>query len=162
MVKYLGHGSLRNNGQLHIDLLVTTMSQPPATASSTRALSAILPQIAAGRSYEAHQKARTFASRYIKAEQYDVAIEVLYESAREMLKAGQAGSGIDLAGMLLDVYEKADIKVDDVSKGEDCPESVAVLSLNTILAGRLTQLIALTGSAGQWRNTLISKSLAFV
>lgn len=106
------------NTQSRTGISANTMSQNPASASSTRALSAIIPQIASGHSYEAHQKARTFAARYIKSGQYDTAIEVLYESAREMLKAGQTGSGVDLTGMLLDVYEKADIGVDDVSRGE--------------------------------------------
>ena len=43
-------------------------------ASSSRALNAILPQIATA-PYEAHQKARTFAARYVKSNQLDAAIE---------------------------------------------------------------------------------------
>ncbi|KAG5638542.1 hypothetical protein H0H81_012042 [Sphagnurus paluster] len=111
-------------------------------SSSSRALNAILPQIAAS-PYEAHQKARTFASRYMKSGQYETAIDVLFQSARELLKTGQAGSGIDLAGFLLDVYE---------AKGE---------IVNDETRGRLTQLIALTGPTGSWRKTLIDKSIAW-
>ncbi|KAG6864867.1 hypothetical protein C0991_006721 [Blastosporella zonata] len=111
-------------------------------SSSSRALNAILPQIATA-PYEAHQKARTFASRYTKSGQYDTAIDVLFQSARELLKTGQAGSGVDLAGFLLEVYD---------TKGETVSEESR---------GRLTQLIALTGSAGAWRKTLIDKSLAW-
>ncbi|KAF8589875.1 DUF410-domain-containing protein [Ramaria rubella] len=114
---------------------------PPAPSSS-RALAAILPQIPTA-PYEAHQKARTFASRYVKAAQYDIAIDVLFQSARELLKVGQQGSGTDLAGFLLDVYE---------SKGEVVTEESR---------GRLTQLIALTGPAGSWRKTLIDKSVVW-
>ena len=86
---------------------------PASAASSARALNAILPLISSGQPYEAHQKARTFASRYTKSAQYDTAIDVLFQSARELLKTGQQGSGVDLAGFLLDVY---------VSKGEGISE----------------------------------------
>ena len=90
---------------------------PAPTASSSRALTAILPLITSGQPYEAHQKARTFASRYSKSGQYDVAIDVLFESARELLKAGQCGSGVDLAGFMLDVYESKGEVVCDESRG---------------------------------------------
>ena len=89
---------------------------PPAPSSS-RALAAILPQIASGQAYEAHQKARTFASRYVKSAQYDTAIDVLFQSERELLKAGQPGSGTDLASFLLDVYESKGERVTDESRG---------------------------------------------
>jgi hypothetical protein len=85
--------------------------------SSQKALNAILPQIADGKAYEAHQKARTFATRYQKAGQYDVAIDVLFQSARELLKAGQPGSGSDLAGFLLEVYDAKGETVSDESRG---------------------------------------------
>ncbi|KAF8526269.1 hypothetical protein BU17DRAFT_74184 [Hysterangium stoloniferum] len=114
----------------------------PPTPSSSRALAAILPQIATA-PYEAHQKARTFASRYVKASQYDVAIDVLFQSARELLKVGQQGSGTDLGGFLIDVYEAKEETVTDESRG------------------RLTQLIALTGSNGSWRKKLIEKSISW-
>ncbi|KAG9099127.1 hypothetical protein FS749_002087 [Ceratobasidium sp. UAMH 11750] len=115
---------------------------PPAP-SSARALQAILPQIADNKPYEAHQKARTFVSRYVKAGQYEVAIDVLFQSARELLKAGHTGSGVDLGSFLLDVYDTAKVEVDLESRG------------------RMTQLIALTGSDGAWRKTLIDKTIAW-
>ncbi|KAL5526657.1 hypothetical protein ACEPAF_8381 [Sanghuangporus sanghuang] len=116
---------------------------PASSASSSKALSAILPQIAEGHAYEAHQKARTFASRYLKSSQYDTAIDVLFQSARALLTAGQPGSGTDLASFLIDVYEAKGEVVSDESRG------------------RLTQLIALTGPAGTWRKTLIDKAVAW-
>ncbi|CAE7116292.1 unnamed protein product [Rhizoctonia solani] len=115
---------------------------PPAP-SSARALQAILPQIAENKPYEAHQKARTFVSRYVKSGQHDVAIDVLFQSARELLKAGHTGSGIDLGSFLIDVYDTANVEVG--------PES----------RGRMTQLIALTGPEGAWRKTLIDKTVAW-
>ncbi|KAL5525867.1 hypothetical protein ACEPAG_7204 [Sanghuangporus baumii] len=116
---------------------------PASSASSSKALSAILPQIAEGHAYEAHQKARTFASRYLKSSRYDTAIDVLFQSARALLTAGQPGSGTDLASFLIDVYE---------AKGE---------AVSNESRGRLTQLIALTGSAGTWRKTMIDKAVAW-
>lgn len=116
---------------------------PAASNPSSRALKAILPLIASGQPYEAHQKARTFASRYVKSGQYDTAIDVLFQSARELLKAGQQGSGTDLASFLIDVYENKDESVNDESRG------------------RLTQLIALTGSSGAWRKTVTDKAIAW-
>lgn len=90
---------------------------PPAPSSS-RALAAILPLVASGQPYEAHQKARTFAARYNKSQHYDVAIDVLFQSAREMLKAGQQGSGVDLTGFLLEVYENKGEEVNEESRGK--------------------------------------------
>ncbi|EJD06751.1 cytoplasmic protein [Fomitiporia mediterranea MF3/22] len=116
---------------------------PPSAASSSRALAAILPQIADGHAYEAHQKARTFASRYIKSAQYDTAIDVLFQSSRALLTAGQPGSGTDLALFLIEVYEAKNEVVSEESRGE------------------LTQLIALTGSNGTWRKTLIDKAVTW-
>ncbi|KAJ8520568.1 hypothetical protein ONZ45_g2644 [Pleurotus djamor] len=109
---------------------------------SARALNAILPLVP-NSPYEAHQKARTFAARYNKSGQHTTAIDVLFQSARELFKVGQTGSGVDLAGLMLDIYESSGEGVTDESKG------------------RLTQLIALAGSAGAWRKTLIDKSIAW-
>ncbi|KAF9558840.1 hypothetical protein CPC08DRAFT_763698 [Agrocybe pediades] len=113
-----------------------------AAASSSRALNAILPQIPVA-PYEAHQKARTFASRYVKSNQYDTAIDVLFQSARELFKNNQPGSGSDLTSFMLDVYETKGEVVTDESRG------------------RLTQLIALVGANGGWRKTMIDKSIAW-
>ncbi|KAH7104223.1 hypothetical protein BKA62DRAFT_693917 [Auriculariales sp. MPI-PUGE-AT-0066] len=115
----------------------------PPQPSSSRALAAILPQIEAGFAYEAHQKARTFASRYVKANQRAVAAEVLFESARALLKAGQQGSGTDLTVFLIEVWEGADLGVNDDTRG------------------KLTQLIALVGPGGSWRKTILDRSISW-
>jgi hypothetical protein len=103
---------------LHKAKGVRDMPPPP---SSAKALNAILPLIAAGQAYEAHQKARTFGSRYVKANQYDVAIDVLYQAAREMFKGGHLGSGTDLGVFMLDVYETKGESVDEEPRGEFPP-----------------------------------------
>ena len=131
------------------------------TAASSKALNAILPQIPTA-PYEAHQKARTFAARYVKSNQYDTAIDVLFQSARELYTNGQPGSGSDLTGFLLDVYETKGETVNEETRG-----GFSKLSPNMIVdfmsgTGRLTQLIALAGPAGGWRKTIIDKSIASV
>ncbi|KAG6877318.1 hypothetical protein C0993_008656 [Termitomyces sp. T159_Od127] len=128
-------------------------------SSSSRALNAILPQISSA-PYEAHQKARTFASRYVKSGQYDTAIEVLFQSARELLKTGQTGSGVDLAGFLLEVYETKGEAVSEESRGQR-KYVIPGSDVNRFQTGRLTQLIALTGPDGSWRKTLTDKALAW-
>lgn len=100
-----------------VELAPIPGNMPPQT-SPDRALQAILPLIASGQAYEAHQKARTFGSRYLKAHAYDTAIQVLFPSARELLKAGHAGSGSDLALFLIDVYVAKEQPVDATSRGE--------------------------------------------
>jgi golgi to ER traffic protein 4 len=94
--------------------LAMSRTGPP---SSSKALEAILPLISAGQPYEAHQKARSFAVRYTKSGAHPIAIDLLFHSARQLLKAGHAGSGTDLAILLLDSYDRANEPVSDVSKG---------------------------------------------
>lgn len=131
----------------------------PPTPSSSQALNAILPQITAS-PYEAHQKARTFASRYVKASQFDVAIDVLFQSARELLKAGQQGSGTDLGNFLIDVYESKPEYITEESRCMYCCIPTSTDSISLRQTARLTQLIALTGPNGSWRKTLIDRSIA--
>lgn len=87
------------------------------TTMSTRALNAILPQIPTD-PYAAHQKARTFASRYVKSNQFDTAIDVLFQSSRELFKNNQPGSGSDLASFLLEVYDAIGQPVTEESRGQ--------------------------------------------
>lgn len=74
-------------------------------------------KIASGAYYEAHQQIRVIASRYVKAENWATAIEVLFEGAVALLRAGQGGSGGDLGCYLLDVYSKAEVPVGGEGKG---------------------------------------------
>lgn len=80
-------------------------------------MNAILPLIAAGQPYEAHQKTRTFATRYSKLKNFDTAIQVIFQSARELFKAGHPGSGADLATLLLEVYESKGEEINEESRG---------------------------------------------
>jgi len=85
---------------------------------------------------------------------------VLFQSARELFKAGQPGSGTDLTGFLLEVYDAADVKVDAESRGP-LRFSLAPSFAYTRI-GRITQLIALVGPNGGWRKTMIDRGVAYV
>lgn len=72
-------------------------------------------RIEAGDYYEAHQTLRTIANRYVRSKSYQDAIDLISHGAQSFLKAKQGGSGTDLVFYLLEVYEVAEVKVDDVS-----------------------------------------------
>lgn len=75
-------------------------------------------RIGEGAYYEAQQQTRVVAARYIKAKNWDAAIDILYNVAQSLLKApGQGGSGGDLAVFLVDVYKQAELAPDATSKG---------------------------------------------
>ncbi len=74
-------------------------------------------RIAEGQFYEAHQQLRVVTSRYVKQENWDAAIDVLFGGARALLKAGQGGSGGDLCVFLMEVYNKAELVPDAGNKG---------------------------------------------
>lgn len=61
------------------------------------------------------------AARYVKAENWAAASDVLVEGAVGLLKAGQGGSGGDLACFLVDVFGKAEWgPADEGCKGMFC------------------------------------------
>lgn len=65
-------------------------------------------KIAEGQYYEAHQQLRVITSRYLKSNDYKSAADILSNGALLLLRAGQGGSGGDLAITLMtDVYIKA-------------------------------------------------------
>jgi golgi to ER traffic protein 4 len=74
-------------------------------------------KITEGQYYEAQQQTRVVAARYIKAENWNAALDILYNVAQSLLKAGQGGSGGDLCIMMVDVCEKAELEPDAAAKG---------------------------------------------
>ncbi|KIM94870.1 hypothetical protein OIDMADRAFT_171713 [Oidiodendron maius Zn] len=75
-------------------------------------------KIAEGQYYEAQQQTRVVAARYIKQENWDAAIDILFNVAQSLLKAGQGGSGGDLGIFLVDIYKQAELKPDSGNKGK--------------------------------------------
>ncbi|KAI4282452.1 MAG: hypothetical protein L6R38_002917 [Xanthoria sp. 2 TBL-2021] len=77
-----------------------------ATAKIQKTIARQQEKISEGQFYEAHQQLRVIASRYVKSENWDAAIDLLYGGALALLKAGQGGSGGDLGIFLIDVLGK--------------------------------------------------------
>jgi hypothetical protein len=75
-------------------------------------------RISEGQFYEAQQQTRVVAARYIKAANWTAAIDILYNVAQSLLKAGQGGSGGDLCVFLVDTYKQAELKPDSANKGK--------------------------------------------
>lgn len=67
--------------------------------------------------YSAHQKTRTTAARLISHGHAEVAVDVLFEVSRELLKKGDAGSGVDLGTMMIRAYESKEQPVGDQERG---------------------------------------------
>jgi golgi to ER traffic protein 4 len=81
-------------------------------------LSLTNPRIAEGQFYEAQQQTRVVAARYTKSENWDAAIDILFNVAQSLLKAGQGGSGGDLSIFLVDVYKQAELSPNASNKGK--------------------------------------------
>ena len=75
-------------------------------------------RISEGQYYEAQQQTRVVAARYVKSENWPAAINILFSVSQSLLKAGQGGSGGDLAVLLIDAYNKAELKPDADLKGK--------------------------------------------
>ncbi|KAI1776058.1 DUF410-domain-containing protein [Hypoxylon cercidicola] len=75
-------------------------------------------RISEGQFYEAQQQTRVVAARYTKASNWSAAIDILYNVAQSLLKAGQGGSGGDLCVLLVDTYKQGELKPDSASKGK--------------------------------------------
>ncbi|KAI5862785.1 DUF410-domain-containing protein [Durotheca rogersii] len=81
-------------------------------------ISRLQARIGEGQFYEAQQQTRVVAARYTKASNWEAAIDILYNVAQSLLKAGQGGSGGDLCVLLVDTYKQAELKPDPASKNK--------------------------------------------
>ncbi|KAI0840256.1 DUF410-domain-containing protein [Hypoxylon sp. FL0890] len=81
-------------------------------------ISRLQQRISEGQFYEAQQQTRVVAARYTKASNWDAAIDILYNVAQSLLKAGQGGSGGDLCVLLVETYKQAELKPDSATKGK--------------------------------------------
>lgn len=80
-------------------------------------ISRLQQRILEGQFYEAQQQTRVVAARYTKASNWEAAINIVYNVAQSLLKAGQGGSGGDLCVLLVDIYMQAELKPDPNTKG---------------------------------------------
>lgn len=100
------------------------------------ALAQIVSLLAESDFYSAHQKARTSAARLLAAprrapapsvatpaptfdKKAQEAAELLWETSRRLLEAGQIGSGADLAGLLVNtVWDSRGVSCGETERGE--------------------------------------------
>ncbi|KAI5813233.1 hypothetical protein BZA77DRAFT_374399 [Pyronema omphalodes] len=109
--------------------------------SKTRAR--MLQKIEEGQYYEAHQQLRVVSQRYIKAKDFNSAIDILFSGAQSLSKASQYSSAGDLCLLLVDVYKTAKIIPDTSSKS------------------RLIELLATLPASEPTRKRLMNESLAW-
>lgn len=112
----------------------------PPRQSRPPTLESLLPPILANlqpptpNPYSAHQKALTTIARLASSGHYTLAIQIAFESAKELLKLGEAGSGVELGTRMIGFMGDGDVGVTDASRGECCP-----LVSPTALAGSWTR-----------------------
>lgn len=101
---------------------MSRLNHPVYTQSSYLYLQATelttLSRTTEGQYYEAQQQTRVVAARYVKQSNYNAAVDILFNVAQSLLKAGQGGSGGDLSLFLVDVYKQAELKPDASNKGK--------------------------------------------
>lgn len=114
----------------------------PPRATKTPTVEGLLPPVLAllqppsPNPYSAHQKALTTTAR-ISSAHPDVAVEILFSVARELLKLGEGGSGSELGVKMVDVLSHAEKPVDDKTRGESQADLELSCGLGNLLAGNM-------------------------
>lgn len=67
--------------------------------------------------YSAHQKALTTTARLVQSGHGPIAIDILFQVARELLKLGEAASGVELGVRMVEIMGETKVPVEDSSKG---------------------------------------------
>ena len=67
--------------------------------------------------YPSFKNMATFNIRYIRVQDYDSAIQLLYLGGELLLKNGLGASGADISMVLIDAYNSAHLKPDSTSRG---------------------------------------------
>lgn len=84
--------------------------------------------------YSAHQKALTTTARLVQSGHAPIAIEILFSTSRELLKLGEAGSGVELGVRMIHVMGDVEASsVDEKSRGTS-GSPLALLSLPSLLS----------------------------
>ncbi|KAK1923080.1 hypothetical protein DB88DRAFT_330984 [Papiliotrema laurentii] len=91
--------------------------------------------------YSAHQKALTTTARLSISGHHAIATQILFETSRELLKLGEAGSGVELGVKMLNELSADGAEVNDSTRAN------------------VTQLLALTPVAGPWRKKLADAAI---
>ncbi|KAK8850485.1 hypothetical protein IAR55_004403 [Kwoniella newhampshirensis] len=111
-------------------------SKPPSVESLLPPILSLLPN-----AYSAHQKCLTTTARLVHSNHHDIAIAILFATAKELLKLGEGGSGSELGVKMVGIMGDKGIEVDEKSRAS------------------ITQLLALTPSSGPWRKKLADAAI---
>lgn len=93
--------------------------------------------------YSAHQKALTTTARLAPTHP-DVAIEILFQTSRELLKLGEGGSGSELGVRMVSVMGDSDVAVDQKSVGA---LSICLISSRSLQGEKASCVIGLHRAA---------------
>lgn len=85
--------------------------------------------------YSAHQKALTTTARLVSSKHYEIALEICLNVSRELLKLGEAGSGVELAVRGLGIMGDARTPVDDKSRGRLADLGILLLRGHVLSGG---------------------------
>ncbi|AMD20120.1 HCL031Cp [Eremothecium sinecaudum] len=67
--------------------------------------------------YEAHQTLRTVANRYVRAKNWQAAVELITHGIHSFIKAGQSSEASDLTRYLLEIYDLGKFPCDEQNTG---------------------------------------------
>ncbi|KAF9914422.1 hypothetical protein BX616_008356 [Lobosporangium transversale] len=122
-----------------------------AARGTAKTLKKLEKSVGDGNYYEAHQMYRTVANRYVKAQNYNDAIDLLHSGAMLLLKHKQGNSGTDLAIYLIDVYNQAKIPVTEESRDRIFDLADLMGPENTQRRSFLQGAISWSGYNGEYR-----------
>ncbi|KAF9934830.1 hypothetical protein FBU30_010803 [Linnemannia zychae] len=123
-----------------------------AARGTAKVLQKLEKSVDAGNYYEAHQMYRTVANRYVKANNYKDAIDLLYSGALLLLKHKQTGSGTDLALYLIEVYNLAKVPVTEESRDRIFDLADLMDAENSQRKSFLQNAISWSANNGQYKN----------
>ncbi|KAK9475010.1 uncharacterized protein V1510DRAFT_409773 [Dipodascopsis tothii] len=82
-----------------------------STSKLQKTLERVKQRIADKEFYEAQQALRTVVARYVRQGDYEEAVELLFEGTQVVLRAGEGGSGGDLACLLIETFNNGKLGV---------------------------------------------------
>ncbi|WWC92275.1 uncharacterized protein L201_007229 [Kwoniella dendrophila CBS 6074] len=91
--------------------------------------------------YSAHQKCLTTTARLVHSNHHVLAVEILFQTSKELLKINEGSSGVELGVRMIQVMSEGEIQVDEKSRAS------------------ITQLLALTPTSGPWRKKLADSAI---
>lgn len=115
-----------------------------ADAKLQRTIQRFEAKIALGTYYEAHQTLRTIVNRYVKASQYNEALDLLNQGASILAENKQYAMASDLISYLIQIYVDAGIKSTDHTR------KAQLIQLISALPDTENSLIDLSRQAIEW------------